>query len=390
MDIMYYQSPLYRQEIVGGMTRVLNQMYDTFVEYNPDFNGQVSFFAHSLGSVMAYDILTGWSPLLLYDQFVTHMIAKHIAEAEGDNRQILEQLQDARAQIHNLEGGLEAILRSSDDRLKFKVANLFCVGSPLAVFLAMRGQEAINVIPKTEDVQRIYNIFHPADPVAYRLEPLIHADYRHIRPVKIHHFNSSKLKFPYSSLPMEMHKRSLRKISVKKGSSKKDPEMGNIVTNAEIGVDATKANEHGEREDDDDELDDDDDGSDSESTPDSSMRHHPGSGGSSPRSGTPVSDAPAPSSKRWWNFGSKNSEKSLVETAKDVVAEGAEIVKKISPLETLLEGITHDLKLERRLDYSLRQGLTEVSYWSVLKSHFTYWTHHDIIMFVLTQLYEEH
>ena len=63
-----------RFQIVGGMVRVLNDTYATFLEHNPNYSGKVSFFAHSLGSVMAYDIITGWSPLLLYDQFVTHTI----------------------------------------------------------------------------------------------------------------------------------------------------------------------------------------------------------------------------------------------------------------------------------------------------------------------------
>lgn len=40
---------------------------------------------------------------------------------------------------------------------------MFCVGSPLAVFLIMRGSTTF--IPETESLKRIYNIFHPYDPV---------------------------------------------------------------------------------------------------------------------------------------------------------------------------------------------------------------------------------
>lgn len=93
LDIMYYQSPLYRTEvwapnygqlsslcwlqIVNGVIRTMNCVFDTFRENNPNFNGSVSIFAHSLGSVIAYDIVTNWSPLLLYDEFVTNAIVSH-------------------------------------------------------------------------------------------------------------------------------------------------------------------------------------------------------------------------------------------------------------------------------------------------------------------------
>lgn len=56
------------------MIKSLNNVYSIFIKNNPTFNGAVSIFAHSLGSVIAYDILTNWSPFLLYDEFVTNAI----------------------------------------------------------------------------------------------------------------------------------------------------------------------------------------------------------------------------------------------------------------------------------------------------------------------------
>ena len=56
MDIMYYQSPLYRQEIINGVTKCLNETYSKFIQSHPKFTGPVSIFAHSLGSVIAYDV----------------------------------------------------------------------------------------------------------------------------------------------------------------------------------------------------------------------------------------------------------------------------------------------------------------------------------------------
>lgn len=52
----------------------MNSVYDVFRDNHPDFSGSVSIFAHSLGSVIAYDLLTKWSPLLMHEEFVTNAI----------------------------------------------------------------------------------------------------------------------------------------------------------------------------------------------------------------------------------------------------------------------------------------------------------------------------
>ena len=51
-----------------------------------------------------------------------------------------------------------------------KVENLFCLGSPLAVFLALRGVRPAavgtqdHILPKNL-CKHLFNIFHPSDPV---------------------------------------------------------------------------------------------------------------------------------------------------------------------------------------------------------------------------------
>uniref|UniRef100_A0A4W6EGB4 DDHD domain-containing protein n=1 Tax=Lates calcarifer TaxID=8187 RepID=A0A4W6EGB4_LATCA len=80
---------------------------------------------------------------------------------------------------------------SAPPALKFKVENFFCMGSPLAVFLALRGIRPgtschqDHILP-TSICSRLFNVFHPTDPVAYRLEPLILKHYSNIAPVQIH------------------------------------------------------------------------------------------------------------------------------------------------------------------------------------------------------------
>jgi len=57
----------------------------------------------------------------------------------------------------------------------FQIDNLFCLGSPLSVFLAlrMRNPQApghVETILPPCLCNRFYNVFHPSDPVAYRYE----------------------------------------------------------------------------------------------------------------------------------------------------------------------------------------------------------------------------
>nr|CDJ93176.1 CBN-IPLA-1 protein [Haemonchus contortus] len=108
MDIMYYQSPLYRREIISGVVRQLNRIYTLFTENNPSFSGPVSIFAHSLGSVIIYDILLRWSPFLLYDKYVTHAMDTHLEECtDPENREALKAFQKARDVLYEkIDGGV--------------------------------------------------------------------------------------------------------------------------------------------------------------------------------------------------------------------------------------------------------------------------------------------
>ncbi|CAH8444592.1 unnamed protein product [Schistosoma curassoni] len=84
--------------------------------------------------------------------------------------------------------------------------NLFCLGSPLGVYLVLRGirpgpfQTQDSILPR-KICPRIFNIYHPADPVAYRLEPLILKYYSTIQPALIHRVDAVS-KPCYDTLPL--------------------------------------------------------------------------------------------------------------------------------------------------------------------------------------------
>ncbi|PVH36158.1 hypothetical protein PAHAL_6G009500 [Panicum hallii] len=88
-------------------------------------------------------------------------------------------------------------------KLNFKVDTFFAVGSPLGVFLSLRnvrigigkGQDYWqdeNIIEEMPCCRQMFNIFHPFDPVAYRVEPLVCEDYLKKRPVIVPYHRGGK------------------------------------------------------------------------------------------------------------------------------------------------------------------------------------------------------
>ncbi|XP_065870375.1 phospholipase SGR2-like isoform X2 [Euphorbia lathyris] len=81
-DVLYYMSPIYCQNIIDSVSNQLNCLYLKFIKRNPGYNGKVSIYAHSLGSVLSYDILCHQENL--YTPFpMDWMYSKHTASKES-------------------------------------------------------------------------------------------------------------------------------------------------------------------------------------------------------------------------------------------------------------------------------------------------------------------
>lgn len=105
-------------------------------------------------------------------------------------------------------------------KLKFKVDTFFAVGSPLGVFLSLRNVrigigkgkeywEEDNIVEEMPACRQMFNIFHPFDPVAYRIEPLICKEYLNKRPVIIpYHRGGKRLHIGFQEFKEEVSLRS--------------------------------------------------------------------------------------------------------------------------------------------------------------------------------------
>uniref|UniRef100_A0A8C9SQ63 SEC23 interacting protein n=1 Tax=Scleropages formosus TaxID=113540 RepID=A0A8C9SQ63_SCLFO len=75
--------------------------------------------------------------------------------------------------------------------LDFEPVNFFALGSPIGMFLTVRGLERIEETYQLPTCKGFFNIYHPLDPVAYRIEPMIVPDIE-LKPVLIPHHKGRK------------------------------------------------------------------------------------------------------------------------------------------------------------------------------------------------------
>ncbi|XP_076604518.1 phospholipase DDHD1 isoform X2 [Chaetodon auriga] len=369
MDIMYYNSPLYRDEITKGLTQELNRLYTLFCSRNPEFEergGKVSIVSHSLGCVITYDIMTGWDPVRFCLQ------EHHAVEDELDlrwmsyeERHLLEQLRHTRTRLRELENQLltlEASKPSAPPALKFKVENFFCVGSPLAVFLALRGIRPgtschqDHILPTTI-CSRLFNVFHPTDPVAYRLEPLILKHYSNIAPIQIH-WCSATNPTPYDEIrPTFLNP---VKDPTSDTESIPSPSTSPVLPRRHYGESITslgKASILG------------------------AASIGKGIGGILFSRFSRSNSQPSVSLGL---EGGANAEEDEQKRTESQSAYGlSSMIRPTSPIADT------SLELERRIDFELREGLVESRYWSAVTSHTGYWCSHDIALFLLTFIYKQ-
>lgn len=162
LDIPLYLSQ-HKNKMISAVCQEANRVYRLFCQRNPAFHqkgGKVSIIGHSLGSALSCDILSN------QPTYVDSIDLKAKVETEPDNSFI------------------------------FNTRLLILVGSPLAFFMLLNSSQLIARAgrPRAEEagsdasydkpgtygclaIDAIYNVFHIADPIAYRLNPCIDRSY---------------------------------------------------------------------------------------------------------------------------------------------------------------------------------------------------------------------
>jgi hypothetical protein len=197
LDVLLYQSG-YRETIAEIVVSEANRIYKLFKDRNPEFRGKVHVMGHSLGSAIMFDILCRQK----------------------------EKAKEAARNPLRFWSGPEVPEPTKDPRelvLDFEVEDFYCLGSPIGLFQMLKGRTISarhlpNALPtespfdpetvadpflntqlllspqnnnsgdpsqrvspitnlpftiSSPKAAQLFNIFHPSDPIAYRIEPLI-------------------------------------------------------------------------------------------------------------------------------------------------------------------------------------------------------------------------
>ncbi|KAF2637942.1 hypothetical protein P280DRAFT_86229 [Massarina eburnea CBS 473.64] len=185
LDVPYYLSPEHHPKMVSACINEANRIYRLWCQNNPGFseNGRIHIIAHSLGSVMAMDILS--------DQPTT--VDPTLGDPSYPEPDIPK------------------------DHFIFNTKSLFVCGSPVGFFLLLR---KATLLPRRDKekpgadsyathgvagergtfgciaVDNVYNIVNGYDPVAYRLNAAVDVQYAaNLKPAIIPSATSSLFAF---------------------------------------------------------------------------------------------------------------------------------------------------------------------------------------------------
>ncbi|KAJ5630554.1 uncharacterized protein N7484_010654 [Penicillium longicatenatum] len=376
MDVLLYQSG-YCEHISNIVKQECNRIIHLYKKRNPSFKGSISLCGHSLGSAILFDIL-----------------CRQPSDVSGnqENNGRAKESEDA---PDGRGGGSSA--------LDFECEEFFCLGSPIALFQMLKGKtiagysplgagnrksaldvelgsnafgsikgskrdsrvddqtdsSAIDSAPKCRD---LYNIFHPSDPVSYRIEPLVSPAMASLKPQ------------PLPSVKKSLWTASGQSLSILK--DRMGQSVGSLWSNFTSGVASSLLNRH---------L-----GLNADEVP--AAGKSPGSqpGHKHTQSGTPQDPEDQfqtlidPDLETLYDGFQKRRN-----TQKDSTRAGE--IDDINPDEQERKMKFEDAKVRSlnsngRIDYSVQEGAFDISLIASIASHLTYWGDEDVNHFILSQM----
>lgn len=194
----------------------MNDIYTEFRKRNPSFRGSVSVCGHSLGSLILFDLLQHQKPAkpqaTAKDEFENSAASGN--ETNSPSRPPLQRTMSQQVNYTIGHAGTgQAFIKYPKlefqpkmffalgaysetvwnlQRSTFNVLYCLFAGSPIGMFVTIRGLDSLGLDFKLPTTDHFFNIFHPFDPVAYRIEALINPELASLRPVLIPHHKGRK------------------------------------------------------------------------------------------------------------------------------------------------------------------------------------------------------
>lgn len=212
LDVLLYMTPAFCEATLECVTAQINELFQKFRQVHPDFvaqGGTVSLMGHSLGSVIVWDLLSILKEKESEDKNQSQTESSgpqlHGVAVQPDNQSMDVGYQAYAGHDITVDGKIQmgtwgpSLTKPLDQMIPFRPHSTILLGSPLGLFLTLRGAHPVfdairrnhKITTGSNDSERedlkitpeispfslptgsLYNIFHPSDPVAYRVEPLL-------------------------------------------------------------------------------------------------------------------------------------------------------------------------------------------------------------------------
>uniref|UniRef100_A0A2K5WDU9 Phosphatidylinositol transfer protein membrane associated 2 n=1 Tax=Macaca fascicularis TaxID=9541 RepID=A0A2K5WDU9_MACFA len=241
LPLLATSSPQY-QEAVATVIQRANLAYGDFIKSQEGmtFNGQVCLIGDCVGGILAFDALCysnqpvsesqsssrRGSVVSMQDNDLLLESSRHLSRSNVDiprsngtedpKRQLPRKRSDSSTYELDTIQQHQAFLSSSSTmldgtgalgRFDFEITDLFLFGCPLGLVLALRKTviPALDVFQLRPACQQVYNLFHPADPSASRLEPLLERRFHALPPFSVPRYQRYPLGDGCSTLLGERH-----------------------------------------------------------------------------------------------------------------------------------------------------------------------------------------
>uniref|UniRef100_A0A671N3C8 Membrane-associated phosphatidylinositol transfer protein 2-like n=1 Tax=Sinocyclocheilus anshuiensis TaxID=1608454 RepID=A0A671N3C8_9TELE len=203
LPLLATSAPQYQDAVATVIVRA-NQVYGDFIKSleGATFTGQVCLIGDCVGGILGFDALCSSNVTTVSDsqnssrrgsivsvQVNTHTPVRTTpknrcpanAATPPPTSEPLTRLHSSASSSTMLEGG------GALGKFDFEVSDFFLFGSPLGLVLALRKTvvPSLAVAHLRPACQQVYNLFHPADPSASRLEPLLENRFHLMPPFSV-------------------------------------------------------------------------------------------------------------------------------------------------------------------------------------------------------------
>uniref|UniRef100_A0A6Q2ZNT9 DDHD domain-containing protein n=1 Tax=Esox lucius TaxID=8010 RepID=A0A6Q2ZNT9_ESOLU len=228
LPLLATSAPQY-QDAVATVIQRANQVYGDFIRSleGASFSGQVCVIGDCVGGILGFDALCSSNVSVsesqnssrrgstISVQTLPHtdtlgvMIHRSTLLPNVDLFSCYPSLRSLHSSVLRTDQGGSRRSSSSTmleggalGRLDFEVADFFLFGSPLGLVLALRKTvvPSLDVSALRPACQQVYNLFHPADPSASRLEPLLEKRFHQLPPFSVPRYQRFPLGDGHSAL----------------------------------------------------------------------------------------------------------------------------------------------------------------------------------------------